>query len=194
MVVREASTDDLDLVVEVCAAGFATDPLMLWVFQDPSTRAEGLRLAFRGLASSYFAPNSVVHIVEDACVTMWRGPEFGAAAADNSGGSSPFSPEVQERFRILSELMGMAHPHDRAHWYLNVIATLPDRHGQGLGTEALRPVLARCDADRIPAYLESSNARNLTLYRRNGFDDEGRPTIELPDGPSLYPMWREPRP
>lgn len=192
MAVREASSDDLDCVVGVSTEGFATDPLMLWIFQDPSTRSEGLRLAFSGLARSYFAPDSIIHLVGDACVTLWRGPAYRAAPSDG-GGASPFSSDVQERFRILGELMEMAHPRDRAHWYLNVIATRPDRQGQGLGAEALRPVLDRCDVDGIPAYLESSNPRNLTLYRRHGFDDGVRPTIDLPDGPSLYPMWREPR-
>lgn len=193
MTVREASADDLDLVVRVCAEGFAADPLMRWIFQDPSTRAEGLRLAFTGLARSYDAPDSVVHVVGDACVALWRGPGY-QAPSDTGGGASPFPSEIQERFRILGELMEMAHPRNRAHWYLNVIATRPDQQGQGLGAEALRPVLDRCDADGIPAYLESSNPRNMTLYRRHGFDEGGRPTIELPDGPSLYPMWREPRP
>jgi len=135
----------------------------------------------------------VVHVVGDACVTLWRGPDYEAPPASSDGASSPFSSDVQERFRILGELMEIAHPHDRPHWYLNVIATVPHRQGHGLGAEALRPVLERCDAEKIPAYLESSNPRNMTLYRRHGFDDVGRPTIDLPDGPSLYPMWREPR-
>lgn len=193
MAVREACSDDLDLVVGVCTEAFATDPLMLWIFQDPSTKSDGLRLAFGGLARSYVAPNSIIHLVGEACVALWRGPAYEAPPSDANGGASPFSSDVQERFRILGELMEMAHPRKRAHWYLNVIATLPDQQGQGLGAEAIRPVLDRCDADGIPAYLESSNPRNLTLYRRHGFDDGDLPTIDLPDGPSLYPMWREPR-
>ena len=190
--IREASLDDLDLVARICAEGFAADPLMQWIFSDPSTRADGLKLAFAGLARSYFAPNSVVHIVSDACVTLWRGPGYEDQPPGDESDASSFPPDVLERFRILGELMAIAHPHDRAHWYLNVIATLPDRQGQGLGAQALAPILARCDADGIPAYLESSNPRNMTLYRRHGFDDAGRPTIDLPDGPSLYPMWRDP--
>src|SRR4051812_13047256 len=166
---------------------------MRWVFSDPSTRVEGLGLAFTGLVRSYFAPDSVVHIVGDACVTLWRGPGYEAPPPDNDGDGSPFSAEVRERFRILGELMEMAHPRDRNHWYLNVIATVPDRQGHGLGAQALRPILERCDANGIPAYLESSNPRNMTLYRRHGFDDVGRRTIDLPDGPSLYPMWRAAR-
>ena len=100
---------------------------------------------------------------------------------------------MQERLRILGELMQMAHPHDRPHWYLNAIATVPQRQGRGLGARALQPVLERCAVDGTAAYLESSNPRNMSLYRRHGFDDVGRTPIQLPDGPSIYPMWRDPR-
>ncbi|HEX4905711.1 MAG TPA: GNAT family N-acetyltransferase [Acidimicrobiales bacterium] len=194
MTVRDATVDDLPLVARICAAGFEDDPLMRWVFADDPTRLEPMRLAFGGLANSYLAEHSVLHVVEDACVTMWRSPAYVAPppADDSNDSPTPFSPDVQERFRILGELMEVAHPHDRPHWYLNVIATLPEHQGRGLGARALRPMLERFDASGEPAYLESSNPRNMTLYRRHGFEDTGE-TIDMPDGPSLYPMWREPR-
>lgn len=169
---------------------------MQWVFQEASTRDRGLLIAFGGLARSYMEPNSVVHVVDDACVTLWRAPAYEPPPpAEPDGGDDPgelpWGPEVQDRFRILGELMEMAHPHDRPHWYLNVIATRPSHQGRGLGARALRAVLEQCDAAGEPAYLESSNPRNQTLYRRHGFVDSGDP-IDMPDGPSLYPMWREP--
>ncbi|MEA3019661.1 MAG: hypothetical protein QOI47_1185 [Actinomycetota bacterium] len=88
--------------------------------------------------------------------------------------------------------MEIAHPHERPHWYLNVLSTLPARQGQGLGARALAAMCTRLDAARVAAYLESSNPRNMTLYRRHGFVDMDD-TVDMPDGPSLYPMWREPR-
>lgn len=166
---------------------------MQWVFQDASTRDIGLLIAFGGLARSYLAPNSVLHVVDDGCVALWRSPAWEAPpSTEDDGREPPWSADVQERFRILSELMEMAHPHHRPHWYLNVIATRPSHQGQGLGARALRAVLDECDARGEPAYLESSNPRNQTLYRRHGFEDFAYP-IDLPDGPALYPMWREPR-
>jgi len=44
------------------------------------------------------------------------------------------------------------------------------------------------DADRLPAYLESTNAANVPFYERNGFAVCG--TAELPDGPSLTQLSR----
>jgi ribosomal protein S18 acetylase RimI-like enzyme len=190
--VREATIDDLELVAGISAAGFADDPLMQWVLQDPATRADGLRIGFTALARSYFAPSSVVHLVDDACTTLWRSPGYVEPPAEDGDDSRPppWSADVQERFRILGELMAAAHPHE-PHWYLNVIATRPDARGGGLGAQALTPVLEVCDVEGMPAYLESSNPRNMTLYRRHGFEQTGE--IPLPDGPSLHPMWREPR-
>jgi ribosomal protein S18 acetylase RimI-like enzyme len=195
---RDATVDDLPRVGEISAAGFYDDPLMSWVLDDPSTRLGLLRVAFTGLASSFLGDTSELHVVDGACVTMWRTPEWVAPppAADDQDADtapSPFPADVQERFRILGELMEIAHPHDEPHWYLNVIATLPTRQGQGLGARALGPICARFDELGAAAYLESSNPRNMTLYRRHGFEEINEP-IRMPDGPALFPMWRPPQP
>jgi ribosomal protein S18 acetylase RimI-like enzyme len=84
------------------------------------------------------------------------------------------------------------HPADPPHWYLAVLGTDPSAQGRGLGSATLAPVLERCDADGVGAYLESSKERNIDFYARHGF----RVTAELrlPRGPSVWPMWREPQP
>ena len=85
--------------------------------------------------------------------------------------------------------------HDRAppHWYLGYLGARRDRQGQGLGTQMLREVLACADTDGVPAYLESSNERNLPLYERNGFRLIGD-LRALGHGPTIWRMWREPQP
>jgi ribosomal protein S18 acetylase RimI-like enzyme len=191
--VRAAGIDDVDLVAAVAAAGFYDDPVMSWVFDDPATRLDLLQSGFSGLVASYIKRGSTVHIVDDACVTMWRPPDFEYEPLPprEERRQSHLSEEVQERMDILGEVMTDAHPHDEPHWYLNVVSTRPDRQGQGLGAAALRGVLDICDDEGIAAYLESSNPRNMTLYRRQGFVETF--DIVIPDGPTLYAMWREPR-
>ena len=46
-------------------------------------------------------------------------------------------------------------------------------------------------ATGIAAYLEASDERTRDLYLRHGYTDHGE-SIELPDGPSMYPMVRIP--
>jgi GNAT superfamily N-acetyltransferase len=97
---------------------------------------------------------------------------------------------VVARFETLSAMMEAAHP-TAPHWYLGAVATLPEKQGRGLGAAILAPVLEDCDREGVPSYLESSNARNLPFYFRQGWLQTGE--IEIPDGPVLFPMWREPR-
>jgi hypothetical protein len=43
----------------------------------------------------------------------------------------------------------------------------------------------------LPAYLESSNPRNISLYERHGFEIIG--LIQAGGSPTLTPMLRRPR-
>ena len=87
-------------------------------------------------------------------------------------------------------LMDAAHPHHDHHWYLWFVGVAPERRGAGLGTELMRPILDRCDASGMPAYLEATSPLNRRLYERVGFEVTGE--IVLPKGPTMWSMWREP--
>jgi GNAT superfamily N-acetyltransferase len=196
--VRRATVDDIDLVTRIGAGGFYDDPVMIWVFPDPSTRLERLVFLFLGLANDMIPEGGVVHVTEDASAAFWRDPSFNheRTAADRIANTTdavdqrtPFAEDELARLRVLGDTMMAVHPHG-PHWYLNVISTLTGRQGQGLGARVLAPVLAECDASGSPAYLESTNPRNMTLYRRHGFVETAE--LELPDGPSLHSMWRAP--
>ena len=68
---------------------------------------------------------------------------------------------------------------------------VPEWQGRGIGSALMGPVLERCDAERMPAYLNAGSARSRDLYARHGF--EVTEEFRLPDGgPPLWRMWREP--
>ena len=50
---------------------------------------------------------------------------------------------------------------------------------------------ALAQLDHMPAYLESSNPRNMSFYRRHGFEPLG--AIQVGSSPTLVPMLRRPR-
>jgi GNAT superfamily N-acetyltransferase len=201
---RVAGPDDEELVARIAARGFQNDPVMVWLFPDPAERPRLLELAFRGLAQRHFAGPGLIHVLDETCAAFWRpppewsGPATGRGEPDASPkrpesqppGPSVFTPDVLERIGRLDAAMSAAHP-EEPHWYLGVLSTLPERQNHGLGTRALAPVLGACDSEGLPAYLESSNPRNLPFYWRLSFESTGE--IRLPDGPVLYPMWRRPR-
>jgi ribosomal protein S18 acetylase RimI-like enzyme len=69
-----------------------------------------------------------------------------------------------------------------------MIGVDPVRQGRGLGSALLKHGLGQCDAQGLPAYLESSNPKNVPLYERHGFEVMG--LIQPADFPPLYPMLR----
>lgn len=185
---------DLQRAADIASEGFFDDPVMSWIFDDEHTRADALRTSFGVLAGRFLRRGGRVDLHGDECVAMWLPPE----PPDEPGGPAlqgdslrHFTPAVVARFTTLSETMEGAHP-VAPHWYLGVVATRPAHQGRGLGAQLIRDVLDMCDADGVPAYLESSNSRNLPFYYRLGFVETGE--LPIPDGPTLYPMWREPRP
>jgi GNAT superfamily N-acetyltransferase len=207
LVPRLATPDDAELIGRIGAAGFYDDPIMSWAIPDPDARRLKLAIMFTGLARDMTTdPGSQVWIVDDAAIAMWRDPNYahfepetsGAdddadSDTDSNGPSSPplFDEDEQARFAAMRASM-LEHHSREPHWYLNVLSTEPARQGQGLGTAVLAPVLERCDAEQVGAYLESTNPRNRTLYRRSGFVD--RDEMVFADSPGMLSMWRAPQP
>ena len=54
----------------------------------------------------------------------------------------------------------------------------------------MQPVLAQCDREGVPAYLEATTRDSLRLYERLGFEVIGE--FAPAGGPPLWPMWRHP--
>lgn len=89
------------------------------------------------------------------------------------------------------DLVESKHPTE-PHWYLEGLGTEPAAQGRGGGSLVLAPVLARCDADATPAYLESSKEQNIPFYERHGF--RVTEEVALPKGgPPVWLMWRDPQ-
>lgn len=184
---------DLDAVAALAARGFYDDPVMSWVFPEPETRLDALRASFTSLARRFLGRGGRVDLLDGGCTALWLPPDPPPPPEDVLPARESwhlFTPEVTERFGRLGAAMEAAHP-ESPHWYLGVVATEPEQQGRGLGARILRPVLETCDKEGIPAYLESSNARNLPFYFRQGWIQTGE--IVVADGPTLFPMWREAR-
>ena len=98
-------------------------------------------------------------------------------------------PDIADDLGFIMKSMGEHHPNE-PHWYLPLIAADPHWVGQGLGALLMKHSLRRCDEEGIPAYLESSNPRNISLYERLGFNIIGK--IQSGSSPVLTPMLRPP--
>jgi ribosomal protein S18 acetylase RimI-like enzyme len=55
------------------------------------------------------------------------------------------------------------------HWYLWFLGVEPERQGRGLGSELLRLLSAKAEADRVPCYLETDKPSSVKLYEHHGY-------------------------
>jgi GNAT superfamily N-acetyltransferase len=201
MAARLLLAADLVAASTALATAFADDPMMAWAAGDGATDGRVERSA-----TGFFAPG--------LAAGLKRGHSYGVPGAEGFEGVAVWSPpdvemfdeaeggafatafvdtygeEAFGRLMALNALTDEFHPHDRPHFYLLFLGATV--RGRGAGAQVVAPVLDRCDADGIGAYLESSNPRNVGFYERLGFEATWADVPE-PGGPLLTGMWRDPR-
>lgn len=189
---RTAEAGDRDRVAALLDTTFRDDPVSSWVFPDEERR-RAVHGVFMGVFLDAALTEGRVDLLEDgSAAALWLSVPAGEPEEDDMPALMRRTADPDnERAELVGRLTGAIHPTDRAHAYLLLIAVAPDRQGEGLGTALLAPALEQCDRDGLPAYLEASSARSRDLYLRLGFTDHGQP-LRLPDGPLMWPMWREP--
>ena len=74
-------------------------------------------------------------------------------------------------------------------WYLEYLGVDPSKHSLGIGSLLLKNSLDKIDELHQPAYLQSSNPRNMSLYERHGFEAVSK--IQFGEGPPMHTMYRE---
>ncbi|MEU2494787.1 GNAT family N-acetyltransferase [Streptomyces sp. NPDC007883] len=191
--IRQAGERDREAVVRLLDEAFMHDPVSSWVFPDEAHRRR-VHGVFLGVFLDAALTGGRVDMTEDGtAAALWL--QVPAEAPEEEDDTPARMREIadpdNERAELVGRLTGAVHPQGRAHEYLLLIAVSPERQGEGLGTALLAPALERCDREGVPAYLEASSARSCRLYERLGFSFTDR-TVQLPDGPLMWPMWREP--
>ncbi|WP_255548093.1 GNAT family N-acetyltransferase [Erythrobacter ani] len=145
-------------------------------------------LAFGGAG---FSHSSVYKTDCGSAAAMWLPPgvESDGDAIEVILGES-IAPQRMEEIGSFYAQMDEFHPQERC-WYLPLIAADPSQTGRGLGAALMKHAIQKCDEQGLPAYLESSNPRNISLYERHGFEVMGE--IRTPNSPLMTPMFRPAR-
>jgi ribosomal protein S18 acetylase RimI-like enzyme len=192
--VRIARPEDDDAVVHALSTAFFHDSVFQWVYPDPDRRAAVIGPAF-GLFTTAIGRHQASFVAEaGAGAALWVPP--GEQVVDDEDAEVfgeklvSLSPADADRLQTLMAMFESAHPEEPA-WYLNFVGVVPGRQGQGIGSALMRKALHRADADCVPAYLEATNEDNRRLYERHGFTVISE--LHLPEGPTVFPMWRDPR-
>jgi GNAT superfamily N-acetyltransferase len=197
--VRKATRADVPAMATALADAFDDDPVMGWML-GPKPKQKRLHRFFSVALRSWFLRHE----------QTWTADVDGAGALAGAGVWAPpgrwrlgfldMLTTAPTMMRLAGRRVGsltagqrMLEQHHlrRPHYYLAILGTDPQKQGKGFASAMIAPVLARCDEEAMPAYLESSKQSNIGFYERHGFvlNEE----LQLPDGPPIWPMLREPR-
>jgi GNAT superfamily N-acetyltransferase len=186
-----AGPGDRDAVTDILTAAFVHDPVARWFFAPDRIYATAFPQLITALGGAALAHGAAYFFRDRTAAALWLPPH---ATPDEQALLAllerSVSPERRETCFAVLEAMSRAHP-EESHWYLPFIGVTPERQGHGLGTALLEASIHRCDQAGLPAYLESTNPRNVPLYRRFGFEVSGEITIGA--CPILFPMIRPAR-
>jgi GNAT superfamily N-acetyltransferase len=189
-----AGAADLDTLSQVIADAFHDLAPSRWLIADPAARREIFPGYFR-LYAEHAMTSGVVHTTPDrATAALWIpvGEDSPGSPADYATRLAAATDPWTGQFLAFDAALDAHHPASIPHHHLAILAVRPDRQGRGTGTALLRAYHEILDRDAgVPAYLEAADLRTRRIYLRHGYADHG-PPIRLPDGPLMYPMWREP--
>jgi ribosomal protein S18 acetylase RimI-like enzyme len=184
--IRQAAKDDVPALAVTLAEAFQDDPVWDWLLPTFERKRRLFAVLLR-----YAVPKGHVYTVDSReAVTIWSPPH---------GWKLPTSAMLRQALpmvhaagsalpRLLGRLGEIEKLHEQMppeHWYLDFIGTSNKVRGEGLGSLLLEDGLSH----GLPVYLESSNPRNLSFYKRHGFQVTGEPAMKA--GPPQWTLWRD---
>jgi ribosomal protein S18 acetylase RimI-like enzyme len=187
--IRAARIADLPPLAHTLAEAFDGDPVWAWMLPDTHRSRERLF----AVLLRHAIPRGHVYTTDDRrAVAMWSPPHgWKVPTGAMLRAAGPIAVAARARLpRLLGRLGEIERLHalvPQNHWYLEFIGTAAAARGEGLGSALLNHALEHVTSG-LPIYLESSNPRNLTFYKRHGFEITGEPPMR--SGPPQWTLWR----
>jgi ribosomal protein S18 acetylase RimI-like enzyme len=185
---------DASELARVLAWAFYDDPFHRWIFPSQQAWDRGSARLFAILLRQALRHGVVMTTERAQGAAVWTPP--GPADVplwERFWLAARFAWVIGRRSSLIQhgfERVEQARPSE-PHWHLSVLGTDPRQRRRGVGSALLRAGLDHCDAEGVLVYLESSKRANIPFYERHGFRVVGE--LDVPEGPTLWPMSREPR-
>ena len=185
--IKKYSKEDQTVAVNILLLAFSSDPFQRYLMPDPSIFFKNSTVWFNNAASQSISKKSLFGTEDHSGVALWFPPnfivDFDAIGETLKDLPSNSQKDIFQYFNAFEENK----PKDA--WYLEYLGVDPSRHSLGLGSQLLKSSLAKIDDLHEPAYLESSNPRNMSLYERHGFEAVSK--IQFGEGPPMHTMYRD---
>jgi GNAT superfamily N-acetyltransferase len=189
-----AGEADIEVLSQVIAEAFFPLAPCQWLISDEAARREIFPGYFR-MHFEHAMADGLVHTTpgrDAAALWIPLGRQLSAPPDGYAEHLAQITGPWAERFVVFDAELDVHHLTGVEHHHLAIVAVRPDRQGQGIGTALLDAHHMVLDEQGMAAYLEASDEGTRGIYLRHGYVDYGS-VIRLPGGPSMYPMWRQPR-
>jgi GNAT superfamily N-acetyltransferase len=200
--VERMKASESDAAVVTLARSFHDDPLFNFLIPNHLSQARAA-LTFMRSAVADARPFGEIWVARSeakvAGVAVWlppgRYPRGARRETQYIARDMRSVPRLGRQFlvgtRLQTQMQRAHHRVEVPHWYLMVVGADPAFQRRGAGTALLAPVLAQCDEDGVPAYLETQKPENVPWYHRFGF--EVAEQLDAGRAPPMWTMRREPR-
>lgn len=184
----------VDRAAGVLARALADDPGWIHLFPDPGPRVARMTAMLRPMLGSAYVGLGASLAIPGEAAAIWTPPGARDVPLATTLRLAPRlawivgrrTPRAIRLYRAL-EAKAPREPH----YYLAILGVDPAHQGKGRGVAVCAPILARCDETRTLAWLETTNPKNHSFYRRLGFELAGETPI--PGGPTISFFGRQPR-
>ncbi|MEM6709452.1 MAG: GNAT family N-acetyltransferase [Pseudomonadota bacterium] len=186
--IRRAGAEDAEILVHCIALAFAEDPIMRYLYPASDGYWQTMPAFTRAFSGSAMEAGACWLEQHGAGAACWLMPHQVQADMPPTL-FSDVDPERLAEVGGMLEAIAALHPAE-PHWYLPQIGVDPVARGQGVGAALMKTALRAIDESRAPAFLESSNPRNVSLYERFGFEVIAE--LQYGNAPPMIPMVRSP--
>ncbi|MFI9627931.1 GNAT family N-acetyltransferase [Streptomyces sp. NPDC052042] len=189
--VRPATREDLPRAIRTLGRAFAHYPFTRHTIaaDDHGARLERFNELF---VSRIGLDHGRVWVTDDcAAVAVWTTPQTANAGEVFAEIGPRFAEIAGDRAQASAEAEAAMQPHRPTEpvWFLGSVGVDPEQQGRGLGAAVIRPGLLAAEEAGVPAFLETSDERNVRFYEHLGF--EVTADYPLPGGgPHTWAMTR----
>ena len=185
--VRKITKENQNIAVNVLLLAFSSDPFQRYLMPDPTIFFKNSSIWFNNAASQSISTESLFGTDDNSGIALWFPPNFDLQFDAISETLKDLPSYSQKDIFQYFDAFEKHKPKDA--WYLEYLGVDPSKHSLGLGSLLLKNSLDKIDELHQPAYLESSNPRNMSLYERHGFEAVSK--IQFGEGPPMHTMYRE---
>jgi len=187
--IKSYSEEEQSIAVNILLLAFSSDPFQRYLMSDPAIYFKNSTIWFKNAVSQSISIEALLGTEDHSGVAVWFPPEHVVQFEALEETYKDFPISIQKDIFLYFGEFEANKPKDA--WYLEYLGVDPKSHSLGLGSLILKNSLSKIDALHQPAYLESSNPRNMSLYKRHGFETVNK--FQFGDGPPIHTMFRAAR-